>query len=327
MILKRHLTFFLLIIISFKGFGQQIDQTQMLLFPSSARDTGLGSRTLTIDNDASVWFRNPSMTPDSSQVRIAHLTYGDYLADIKYGTIAYGQEISNGIKVWGGFQFLDYGSLERTTNTGTSEGEFSSSAYRITAGASHKIGLFSIGMNINYESFNFDGYSEGIAYLDISGTYFHPEKNLTAALSIQQIGKFGSDAFDNDVPLRISIGTTFKPEFAPFRFTLQAFDLNVKRPEGLDSEDEDSGLDKIFYHISAGAEILLHKNFYLMAGYNFNRRQQLRTNQGNGGAGLSLGFNMNLKGFMLSYSHGFFHQGGGVNYLSLQKDISSIFNK
>ncbi|NMM49632.1 PorV/PorQ family protein [Marinigracilibium pacificum] len=327
MTIKSALLFFSLSTLTVLGFGQDIDQTQMLLFPTSAKDTGLGSRTLTSSDDASVWFRNPSMVPDSALSRFTHITYGDYLSDIKYGTVAYGQKLKNGLRIWGGFQFLDYGKLERTSNTGITDGEFSSNGWRLASGVSHKIGLFSLGLNINYESVNFDGFSEGIVYFDLSGTYFHPTKDFTAALTIQQFGKFGSESFDNDVPLRLSAGMTFKPEFAPFRFTLQTFDLNIKRPEFIDEENETSGIDKVFYHVSAGVEILLHKNFNVMAGYNFNRRQQLKTEQGNGSSGMSLGFNLNLKGFMFSYSHGFYHQGGGVNYLTLQKDISSIFNK
>jgi hypothetical protein len=59
--------------------------------------------------------------------------------------------------------------------------------------------------------------------------------------------------------------------------------------------------EKLFRHLTLGAEILIHRQFRVMLGYDHLRRQELRLQTTNGTEGLSFGAWLQVKKFEISY--------------------------
>jgi hypothetical protein len=64
-----------------------------------------------------------------------------------------------------------------------------------------------------------------------------------------------------------------------------------------------STADKISRHFVIGAELLIHKNFNLLFGYNFLRRKELLVNGLGGAAGFSFGASLRIKKIDFCISH------------------------
>ena len=61
--------------------------------------------------------------------------------------------------------------------------------------------------------------------------------------------------------------------------------------------------DKISRHFVIGTELLIHKNFNLLFGYNFLRRKELLVNGLGGAAGFSFGASLRIKKIDFCISH------------------------
>ncbi len=76
-----------------------------------------------------------------------------------------------------------------------------------------------------------------------------------------------------------------------------------------------------------GTEILLSKAFQVQLGYNHLVRQEMKLESRMAGAGLSFGAMLQIKAFGLAYSRAYHHAAGGVSYLTLISDFSSLLKK
>ena len=65
------------------------------------------------------------------------------------------------------------------------------------------------------------------------------------------------------------------------------------------------------HHFALGADVLLGRNIYIAAGYNFRRADQMKINDNEGssshGAGFSAGAGLQLERFKLHVAYGKYH--------------------
>jgi len=78
-------------------------------------------------------------------------------------------------------------------------------------------------------------------------------------------------------------------------------------------------------HIVFGFEILPSENFIIRAGYNYQRRQELKFNERAAMVGLSAGFGLKIKRFRLDYGIAQYHLAGSSNLFSLAININNNF--
>jgi len=76
-----------------------------------------------------------------------------------------------------------------------------------------------------------------------------------------------------------------------------------------------------------GAELIPHKNFYLSAGYNYQRRKELMTESKAAGAGFSWGFGINTSFMSLQFGHASYHLAGASNHISLITRTDQLYRK
>lgn len=308
-----------------------------LNIPGTAKVAGIGGVNITAaDRDVNMFLYNPALL-NKEVAGYMSINYIPYLADINYTTLAYAYEFKK-TGTWAlGLQYINYGEFEGYDATGMATGNFKANAFAITVGKSHVIGNFTLGANFKFAASDISSFAATALLLDLGGNFEHPDKDFNVGLTFKNLGVLLKDftaESESHLPFDIQLGTTFKPEFMPFRFSITAYNLNKSDvgffdPAGrLGSNKEEPGtVDKIFRHLAFGTELLLSENVNLRAGYNHLIRKELRLEQISGGAGFSLGFIVRVKAFELAYSHSFYHVAGGANHFTLASNLGTIFKK
>jgi opacity protein-like surface antigen len=101
--------------------------------------------------------------------------------------------------------------------------------------------------------------------------------------------------------------------------------------------DDDDNLENDFYqtdesfgkqlmrHVVLGAEILPSENFIIRAGYNYQRRQELKYDEKLSTVGMSLGFGVKIKRFRFDFATSRFHLAGSSNLFSLSVNLNEKY--
>jgi hypothetical protein len=76
-----------------------------------------------------------------------------------------------------------------------------------------------------------------------------------------------------------------------------------------------------------GTELIPHKNFYLSAGYNYQRRRELQIDSKISTVGFSWGFGINTSFLSLGFGRATFHLAGASNHISLILRPDQLYKK
>ncbi|TAH27120.1 MAG: hypothetical protein EAZ07_02485 [Cytophagales bacterium] len=238
--------------------------------------------------------------------------------------------------------YFTSGKIKQTDATGNETGSFSANQYYISIGKSHTINYYSLGLNLKIAGSNVAGYNSFASLADIGGVFKHPTKDFTVGLVLQNIGFTFNNytSVEQSLPFDVQLGTSYKLEHMPFRFSILAhhlhtFDIvyldpNKKQPLDANGEpivEKKSTGDKILRHFNLGGEFFLGKFISLKVGYNHLVRREMRTEVRSGMAGFSFGVLVNVKSFEFSYSRDWQHVAGGFNCLSLKVNFSELLSK
>ncbi|MBV6644547.1 MAG: type IX secretion system protein PorQ [Cyclobacteriaceae bacterium] len=306
----------------------QVRDFEFLNITPSARVAAIGGSAVTSSgSDISLFFHNPALL-DSAKSSDFYFMYNSYFAKTDRFSAAYHLDINKIGPIAVGIVYTNFGEFDRTDATGNLEGKFSAQDYVVQIGKSHRVGVFGLGANLKFAQSGIDSYRSSAILLDVGGVFRHPQQDLSVGMSIKNLGLVlasYSDA-DQQLPFDVEIGTTFKPQYMPVRFTITAknFVRNADDDYRLEPEAEVDRVDQVFRYINIGTELILGKNVNVLLGYNHQRRQELRIAQGAFGAGFSYGFFLRLKAFELRFSRSVFHAAGGSNFVSLQGNFESV---
>ena len=304
---------------------------QTLNLVSNPRTAALAGSSISIaDGDLSQFFENPS-TLDSVSAGDIFFNINPYFAGIFVFSGAYAFDVKKVKNMSLGLNYVNYNSFERTDPSGNSVGEFSTADYTIILGKAHQIESMTLGVNLKLLNSSIDEYGSTALLGDIGGI-FRIKENWSLGMVFSNIGRQISNYNEittSPIPLGIKIGTTFKPQFMPFRFTITSTNLaedtivEKKTTEGRSNKQ----VEKILRRVRVGTELLLSEHFQLLFGYNHKRKQELKLNETGGSSGFSYGLILNVKRIRLRFSRANFHAAGGSSFISLQtnlKDFKSI---
>jgi hypothetical protein len=168
------------------------------------------------------------------------------------------------------------------------------------------------------------------------GVFKHPKQDLSYAITVRNIGfqLKNFTPFDNpNLPLDVLMGVTFKPQYMPVRFSITAhhlykydityLDKNIIKKDlsGNIIENKVNAIDIVARHFVIGTELLLSKNFNILAGYNHLRNRELSQQNIGGFSGFSVGFLMKTKLLNFSYSYAGYNAAGNLNSFGLVCDL------
>jgi len=340
---RKYYLITLLILSVFSGKSQIGGETtyQFLELTNSARIAALGGTQVAVYDtvDLNLPFHNPSLL-HRGMSNIVLVNYINYFADINYGYASYARNF-NGIGNFAlGMHYINYGDFKEATGEGELTGRlFNAAEYAMNMIYSNNYKRISYGINLKPVFSAFESYrSFGIA-ADLGISLSGKDSTTHFALVVRNIGgqltTYYEDGNREPVPFDIQAGISKRLKHAPlvFMLTMQHlnhWDLSYNEEErefsvpGLYERNESFG-KQIMRHAVLGIEVLPSENFTIRAGYNYQRRQELKFDDKVSTVGLSLGFGIKINRFRLDFATSRFHLAGSSNLISLAVNLNDIY--
>ncbi|MDD4225885.1 MAG: type IX secretion system protein PorQ [Mariniphaga sp.] len=339
---KIYLCLFLILVV-FSGRAQIGGETtyQFLELTNSARVAALGGTqiALTDSSDLNLPFHNPALL-DKGMHNHVLANYVNYFADINFGYASYARHF-NGIGNFAlGVHYINYGDFKEASEQGELTGiYFNAAEYAVNLIYSDRYGRLSYGINLKPVFSNFESYrSFGLA-ADL-GVNYSSKDNLTHVALVArnmgtQVTTYYQDGNREPIPLNVQAGISTRLKYAPLIFSLTMQHLNNWDLAWSESEKEqtleswyvrkESFTKQVMRHVVLGAEILPSDNFVIRAGYNYQRRQELKFDERLSTVGFSMGFGLKINRFRFDFATSRFHLAGSSNLFSLAINLNQRF--
>ncbi len=301
--------------------------------------TSLGGTNISITGgNQNLAYMNPALLNREADKSLA-LNYVNYFAGINYGMAMYSRSIAGTGNFAAGITYLNYGSFIAADETGAITGKFTASEYAFSALYSREVdSSFTLGLNFKPVLSHLEDYTSfGFAF-DIGAAWHSSDKLLSAGFVIRNAGMevtTYSGEKRRSLPFEIQSGATVRLAHAPLRFSVTARHLEKYRlttsyyPGTGDDQTEssDSFLENLMRHFIIGAELIPFKNFYLSGGYNYQRRQELKTEGVSSAAGFSWGFGIKTSFLELEFGRATYHIAGSFTNISIVVRPEIMFRK
>ena len=302
--------------------------------------SSLGGTNVSIPgNNLNLAYHNPALLGPGMDKSLA-LNYVNYFAGINYGLALYSRSFPGTGNFAAGLTYLNYGSFTGADPSGTITGTFSASEYAFPIIYSRQIdSIFTIGVIFKPVLSHLEKYTSfGFAF-DFGAAWHNHSRLLSAGLVIKnagyQITTYAGEPREN-LPFEIQAGASAKLAHAPLRFSmtlrhLEKFDLTWDYNKTSSANDINSGssvfFENVMRHIIIGTEIMPHKNFYLSAGYNYQRRKELQIDSRVSAVGFSWGFGINTSLLSFEFGRATYHLAGSSTHISLIARPDLLYKK
>ncbi|WP_144283775.1 type IX secretion system protein PorQ [Chryseobacterium echinoideorum] len=326
--MKKLLLFplFLSGIVSFAQNGTNV--YPFLNIPVSARQAALGGDVISIrDQDVSFAIANPALLNKESHNQLS-VNAAAYLADSKYGTIAYARDLDNGHMVTLNARYMNYGNIPRTDESGFEMGDFTASDVSVGAGYAYQFEEdWTIGGGLNFITSKIDTYTSS-AIAGTAGITYHNKINKEAASVVFRNFGYQLSSFNGvreNLPFRIDLGYTRILKNFPLAVTITAHDLqkfDISSDYNINEQEVGIGR-KIADHFSVGAELFPERGFNIRLGYNARRGSELAVLDQRNFSGISGGFGLKISRFRIDYAHVRYHNASNVNQIGISVDLNT----
>lgn len=308
------------------------------LTPSGLISSLGGSNVSLQGNNLNLAYHNPALLNPAMNKTLA-LNYVNYFAGINFGLAMYSQSFEGKGNFAAGFPYLNYGTFTETDASGVTTGNFNAAEYAFSMIYSREIdSLFTIGVNFKPVLSHLEKYTSIGFALDIGAAWHNRSNRFSAGIAIKnagyQITAYAGEARQN-LPFEIQAGVSQRLAHAPFRFSLtmnhlEKFDLThqyTAPPANTSSKVSSELGENLLRHAVLGVEMIPHKNFYLSAGYNYQRRRELEVDSKVSTVGLSWGFGINTSWMDIEFGRATYHLAGSSTNLSLIIRPDNIYKK
>ncbi|CAA0210606.1 type IX secretion system protein PorQ [Tenacibaculum maritimum] len=310
---------------------------QFLNTPTSARQTALGGKVLTLTDDVNQPTWNPATINQNLSKQLS-VNYVSYLGGINIGSASYAQKINRRLgTLQGNIKYINYGTLISANENGEETGNFNASDIAISIGYAKRINKsnFYLGANLKFVNSLIATYnSSGIAF-DFSIFFYDKNKPYTATIVARNIGTqiTSFNGYNEKLPFEITMGYSYRLKNVPLKWyatidNLQKWKVGVPNPsnqtsdlEGNTTTEKISFLNNLFRHIIIGAELFPESPVNLRIGYNFRRGKELELQNIRTFGGISFGFGLKMNSLKFNYAYSKFHSASNVSTFSLQINL------
>lgn len=293
---------------------------EFLNINENAKIKALGGNNVSLTKNQNYHLSNPSFLFYSKNQNIS-INHMNYIADINSSSILYSDSLKNIGKFGIGIKYFSHGKFDGYDVLGNSTGSFNPKEFAFTITKSVKFSNFIFGTNLKYVNSKIFDKSDNAFLIDI-GVIFYPtiKKNLTIGMTISNFG-FLLSKNNTYIPFFVQIGTTFKPEYMPIRFS---FTINKSSEKNDLLNIYSTSFNKLLSLMNIGTEILISKNINFQLGYNYklNKELSLTNNRNNGG--ISYGIEILLKRFNINYARVVMNTINTSNVISLNFNLKRI---
>ena len=295
---------FFLFVINFEIYSQS-ENLEFLNISENSKIRGIGGDNVSLIKNQSYFFSNPALLSHSN--KNISLNYLNYILDINSTSILY----SDSVKYIGSFGFgvkyFSHGKFDSYDALGNSLGSFNPKEFIISLGKSIKFKKISIGTNFKFFNSKMYENSHSGIIIDLGMIYVpNSQKQFSLGSVIKNFGII-LNTEKKEIPFMILIGSTFKPDYMPLRFSLTYMRSNIK-----------------YDNIIIGSEILLSKFINVQVGYNQKIGSGFSIPFSKKLNGLSYGFELLLKKFNINYSKSVLNPISGSNCISISFNLKRM---
>jgi hypothetical protein len=200
-------------------------------------------------------------------------------------------------------RFMDYGEMKEMNAVGEQTGTFKARDVAVAGTFSYGLSdYFSGGVTARLAASYMGNYNSLAALVDLGLNYYDADSEWSLSAVAKNLGG-ELKAYDEEygsMPLDVQLGVSKRLANSPIRLSASLVDLNHWNY-------------KFINHWVAGIDLLLSEQFYLAAGYNFRRANEMKIvandeEKGSShGAGISLGAGLLLDRFKLNVAYGKYH--------------------
>lgn len=314
---------------------------QFLELTNSARIAALGGNQIAISDtsDLNLPYHNPAALHKGMAGKV-QVNYVNYLADINYGYVSYAKSLEGIGNFALGMHYINYGDFKEATEFGELTGNyFQAAEYALNIMYSNHYKRLNYGATLKPILSAFESYqSVGIA-ADFGLSFTNKSGYTNVALVARNVGTqittYYNDGERESIPFNLQAGVSTRLKHAPVILSVNLQNLNnwtlaTREPEKdediLSFQERDESFGKqLMRHTVFGVEILPSENFILRAGYNYQRRQELKFEDRASTVGISGGFGIKIKRFRLDYAIARYHLAGSSNLFSLSINLNNSF--
>jgi len=287
-----------------------------------------GTNVSLYGNNINLAYHNPALLNSGMNNSLA-LNFVNYFAGINYGLAMFSKTFNGTGNFAAGLTYLNYGSFTETDISGNITGNFTAAEYSMPIIYSREFdSLFTVGVTFKPILSQLEKYNS-LGFAFDFGASWHNRINLfSAGMVIRNIGyevtTYAGEA-RLGLPFEIQAGVSQKLPHAPFRFSLtlrhlEKFDLTYQYNNDLTSGNNKASsgfFENSMRHVILGVELIPHKNFYVSAGYNYQRRRELEIDSKVSTVGFSWGFGINTSFLNIEFGRATYHLAGSSNSISL----------
>ena len=284
--------------------GQE-SQTQynFLRLPVSAHAAALGGDNISIiEDDPTLSFLNPALLGSVSD-KTLNLNFMTYMEGAITGSASF-SKVVNEKASWAALaHYIDYGTMKETDANNIQTGDFSARDIALGGAFSYTLAKNLVGgITAKFITSYIGQYNSIAVGVDLGINYYNPDNEWSLSAVAKNLGG-ELKAYDEEygsMPIDVQIGATKRLANSPIRLSASLVDLNHWNY-------------KFINHWVVGVDLLLGEQFYLAAGYNFRRANEMKIvandeEKGSShGAGLSLGAGLQLDRFKLNLAYGKYH--------------------
>lgn len=287
-----------------------------------------GTNVSVLTNDLNLAYHNPALLNIGMNKNLA-LNYVNYFAGINYGLAMYSRSYPGTGNFAIGMTYLNYGSFTETDVTGIITGSFRASEYALSLIYSREIDtLLSVGITFKPVISQLEKYnSTGFAF-DFGASWHNPENLFSVGMVVKNLGyevtTYAGESHEK-LPFEIQAGISQRLPHAPLRISLtlrhlEKYDLTHQYntlTENSNTKDASGFFENAIRHAIIGIELIPHKNFYVSAGYNYQRRKELQLDTKPSTVGFSYGFGISTSVLNIEFGRATYHLAGSSTNISL----------
>jgi hypothetical protein len=300
--MKKAIIALLLTMVAGAAWSQE-SQTEynFLRLPVSAHAAALGGDNVTIiEDDEALIFHNPALLSSVSDKSI-QLGYMNYMSGVNAASASFNRVVKERASWAVSGQYVDYGKMKETDEMNNELGEFSARDISLAGYFSYMLTDRLAGGIAAKMIFSYLGDDNSIGFgVDLGLNYYDPDIDLSLSLVGKNLGgqlKAYNDEYEK-MPIDIQVGVSKRVFHTPFRVSATLVDLNHWGYS-------------FFHHAVVGVDLLLTESFWIGAGYNSRRANEMKISSSDGesshGAGWSFGAGLNLERFKLNLAYGKYH--------------------
>jgi hypothetical protein len=330
--MRKIVTAFLCIFSVFSGIAQESSGVfDFLTLPVSTRIEALGGENVSVvENDLSLVFHNPASLLQEMDMDV-NLGFQSYLGGIKAGNVAFAKALGS-YNAWGvGINYVNYGTMTRTTIDNLDNGEFSVKDMCFNGFFSRDLSdrwKGGVTAKVIYSAME-DYTSAGLA-VDLGLSYYNADADFSFGLAGRNLGRQVKTYHEirESLPWDIQMGITKRLAHAPIRVSVTAVRLKQWKfkPYREGKDKEDSFVTTFFKHLVFGVELLPSDNLWIALGYNPKVGLDMSLESGNKLGGFSAGAGLRVRAFNIGASVSRYHPSATAFHLNVTTSLGAFKN-